>query len=291
MLEGDVDHKKMKFYIDRPEVPIVDAKNCHECPPGTKKLRLDRPFKRRFTLKNDGNLPLEITGISIQNLGCEGYGFSIDEDCTGFTLDPNQEHDLEIKFIPDMSLTYFTRTLMISTNQGNFEFEIHVKMPFKNLYDNFDIYHFKTRAYIKVISYLIIIGMIFMCYKLLKESISTGKPKSGKSWRLHGQEILNYKHPNEIFENIISVKHTFAPMIPATKLMVAKKAPLKIEKPIRTSKTPLKHNEFKEETAVNLNKFEDSDGDNTRGMKFIEETKRVSAAKKKQLKAANIEVF
>lgn len=250
---------------------MVETVKCEECPPGTKKLRLDRPFRRRFTLKNDGNLPLQVTGISIQNSGCEGYGFRV-EDCNEFTLEPNQEHELEITFIPDMSLTYFTRTLGITTNQGIFEFELHVRMPFKHLYDNFDIYHFKTKFYIKIACYLIILGMAAMCYKSAKEVLFKGHRKQTPALHIYGQDNLNYKHPNEIFENVISVKHNLGSMIPAaaSKMFVTKKAPLKPEKPVRTSKTPIKHNEFKEETAVNLNKFEDSDNENYRGMKFEE---------------------
>ncbi len=268
----------MKFYIDRSEVPIVDATNCETCPPGTKKLRLDRPFRRRFTLKNDGNLPLHIMGISIQNLGCEGYGLFI-EGCGEFELESNQEKDLEIKFIPDLSLSYFIRTIVISTNQGNFEFEIHVKMPFKNLYDNFDLYHFKTKSYIKILSYLVIAVMVVTCYKLFKEEFFTDKNVKRLRWRLTGQETLNFTHPNEIFESVLSVKHTLAPVIPAAKLLTAKKVLMKPEKP---TKALIKQNEYKEETAINLNKFEDSDGENLRGMKFIEPGRKHDAKRQKK---------
>ena len=249
----------MKFYIDRTEIPVVEAMKCAECPPGTKKLSLDRPFKRKFTLKNDGNLPIHVTGISIQNLGCTGYGFAI-ENCRAFNLEPGHEQELEITFTPDMSLTYFTRTLILYTNQGMFEFELHVKMPFKHLYDNFDIYHFKSKLYIKLMSCAAILGVLVICYKLFKEVYSRSMSKRRKAWQIQGQETLNYKHPNELLENIVTVKHNLGPTISAPKLILAKKPAQKVEKPVRTSKTPVKQNEFKEGTAVNLNRFEDSDG-------------------------------
>lgn len=281
----------MKFYIDKSEIPMIEVVRCAECPPGTKKLRLDKPFRRKFTLKNDGNLPLKVTGISIQSLGCEGYGFSI-EECQGFDLEPNQEHDLELKFIPDMSLTYFTRTLEISTNQGTFEFEIHVKLPFKNLYDNFDIYHFKSKFYVKVISYVIIIAMAVICAKVGKDLLFRKQSRGGKKWELQGDESLNYKYPNEIFESTVPIKHNFTPIIPVAKMIVPKKPVVKVEKNVRASKTPVKQNEFKEETAINLKKFEDSDGDNAGEIKIVGgRRKKASSKHKKETKPSPPEVL
>lgn len=270
----------MKFYIDKNEVPIVEAVKCADCPLGTKRYNLERPFKRKFTLKNDGNLPIHVTAISIQNLGCSGYGFSI-ENCRGFNLEPGHEQDLEIVLTPDMSLTYFTRTLILYTNQGIFEFEIHVKMPFRNLYDNFDTYNFKPKLFIKLLSCAAILGVALICYKLVKEIRNQSELRKRKAWNIQGQESLNYKHPNEILENIVTVKHNLGPTILAPKLILTKKPTQKAEKVARASKTPIKQNEYKEGTTVNLNKFEDSD--NLSGeIKVVERAKKKSQYKQQK---------
>ena len=73
--------------------------------------------KRSFTARNTGDLPIYITGFSVNGLPCEGYGFKI-LNCGPFHLPPNGTRKIDIAFTPDFTLARIQRTLIIETSLG-----------------------------------------------------------------------------------------------------------------------------------------------------------------------------
>ncbi|XP_055593274.1 transmembrane protein 131 homolog [Uranotaenia lowii] len=71
--------------------------------------------KRSFTARNYGEVPIAISGIRVEDLLCEGYGFKV-LDCWPFELQPNASKKIEIAFSPDFTLARVTRTLNFDTN-------------------------------------------------------------------------------------------------------------------------------------------------------------------------------
>ncbi|XP_055639721.1 transmembrane protein 131 homolog isoform X2 [Toxorhynchites rutilus septentrionalis] len=71
--------------------------------------------KRSFTARNYGEVPITISGIRVEDILCEGYGFKI-LDCSPFELLPNASKKIEIAFSPDFTLARVTRTLNFDTN-------------------------------------------------------------------------------------------------------------------------------------------------------------------------------
>lgn len=71
--------------------------------------------KRSFTARNYGEVPIAISGIRVEDILCEGYGFKI-LDCSPFELLPNASKKIEIAFSPDFTLARVTRTLNFDTN-------------------------------------------------------------------------------------------------------------------------------------------------------------------------------
>lgn len=71
--------------------------------------------KRVFTAKNAGQLPITITGISINSENCSGHGFVV-LNCAPFLLLPNQTHKIEISFVPDFTMSRIERKLIFSTD-------------------------------------------------------------------------------------------------------------------------------------------------------------------------------
>ncbi|KAL1398708.1 hypothetical protein pipiens_008754 [Culex pipiens pipiens] len=71
--------------------------------------------KRSFTARNYGEVPIAISGIRVEDILCEGYGFKV-LDCAPFELQPNASKKIEIAFSPDFTLARVTRTLNFDTN-------------------------------------------------------------------------------------------------------------------------------------------------------------------------------
>lgn len=73
--------------------------------------------KRSFTARNTGELPIYISGFTINGLPCEGYGFRI-LNCAAFHLQPNGTRKIDIAFTPDFTLARVHRILGIDTSLG-----------------------------------------------------------------------------------------------------------------------------------------------------------------------------
>lgn len=71
--------------------------------------------KRTFTAKNTGDEPVEVFGMYINGLRCEGFGFKV-LDCWHFRLPPNTSKKIEILFTSDFTLAKITRLLTIETS-------------------------------------------------------------------------------------------------------------------------------------------------------------------------------
>lgn len=64
----------------------------------SKKYVFKQNVKRIFELKNNGNLPVKVMSISVENQGCSFNGFEI-SNCQGFELQPGQVHKIEVKLL------------------------------------------------------------------------------------------------------------------------------------------------------------------------------------------------
>ncbi|KAG8235500.1 hypothetical protein J437_LFUL015727, partial [Ladona fulva] len=73
--------------------------------------------KRSFTARNTGDLPVYVTGLDIDGLPCEGYGFRI-LSCGPFEMPANGTHKVEIAFTPDFTLSKVQRVLRIHSGGG-----------------------------------------------------------------------------------------------------------------------------------------------------------------------------
>lgn len=90
--------------------------------------------RRSFIARNVGEIPLEITSLSIhprqnsfsawmfgyadgESEACEGYGFRI-LNCHPFVLHPNQTHSIDIAFTPDFTLSKARSVLLLTDSTG-----------------------------------------------------------------------------------------------------------------------------------------------------------------------------
>jgi hypothetical protein len=64
----------------------------------SKKYVFKQNVKRIFEFKNNGNLPIKVNTISVENQGCSFNGFEI-SNCQGFELQPSQIHKIEVKLL------------------------------------------------------------------------------------------------------------------------------------------------------------------------------------------------
>lgn len=83
--------------------------------PGVDENAVSIQTKRSFTARNYGEVAIMISGIRVEDILCEGYGFKI-LDCSPFELPPNASKKIEIAFSPDFTLARVTRTLKFDAN-------------------------------------------------------------------------------------------------------------------------------------------------------------------------------
>ena len=56
---------------------------------------------RWVTFKNLGNLTVHVDALSIEDQGCNAFGFSIEKEfCKGFNISPKSEYTIKITFTP-----------------------------------------------------------------------------------------------------------------------------------------------------------------------------------------------
>ena len=56
---------------------------------------------RWVTFKNFGNLTVKVDALSIEDSGCNAFGFKIDKEyCNGFVIPPKSEYTIQISFTP-----------------------------------------------------------------------------------------------------------------------------------------------------------------------------------------------
>lgn len=103
---------------DTPLMFELSDKHFRECKRSAE--HLDAPpvmvtAKRTFTAKNTGDVPIEVYGMYIEGLRCEGYGFRI-LNCWKFRLPPDSSKKIEIVFTPDFTLARIDHILSIETS-------------------------------------------------------------------------------------------------------------------------------------------------------------------------------
>lgn len=98
------------------EITDKHLKSCSKFQePGVDDNTIAIQTKRSFTARNYGEVPITISGIRVEDILCEGYGFKV-LDCSPFELQPNASKKIEIAFSPDFTLARVTRTLNFDTN-------------------------------------------------------------------------------------------------------------------------------------------------------------------------------
>jgi hypothetical protein len=163
---------------------------------------------RYFTIQNLGNLPLHFEKISIEQLGCSGYGFEI-VNCDAFSLFPNQNYLLEISFSPDFTMNKISRILYFSTKNEIYRLNLEAEIPeIKSLIEKSSIQFNNLNSNFKLIEILSFFTLIFFIKSLLNSSsyIKKMKEKAKGAWKLvDGSEIYELRDQNSVvsFENEI----------------------------------------------------------------------------------------
>ena len=89
--------------------------------------------RRSFKLKNTGQTSLYVSGFSIEDEPCEGYGFKVLDGCDGFSLNPDEHREIDIAFTPDFTLSQVSRTLSLhstlSPPQRTLNFTMSATLP------------------------------------------------------------------------------------------------------------------------------------------------------------------
>jgi hypothetical protein len=122
-LTGQAAYAQLKFGNRKPgsESPLMFEladKHLKDCKDKSRKyLSPNLTFKRSFTARNIGDLPIYIHGFSINGLRCEGYGFSV-LNCGPFELPVNGTRKIDVAFTPDFTLAKIERTLRVESSLG-----------------------------------------------------------------------------------------------------------------------------------------------------------------------------
>lgn len=98
-----------------------------------REFKVKTSHKRIFTIRNSGNMPLNVTSLSIADRGCEGFGLVI-KNCQNFTLNPRHTQRIIIEYQSSLSLILLKKSLVFETSTGPQSFLLSVELPFGSLY-------------------------------------------------------------------------------------------------------------------------------------------------------------
>ena len=71
-------------------------------------------IKKVIKIKNEGNLPVKINKINIDNVECESFGIKI-LDCGMITLRSGESKNLEVLIKPDFNFYYIEKEIVFFT--------------------------------------------------------------------------------------------------------------------------------------------------------------------------------
>lgn len=157
---------------------------------------------RYFKIKNVGNLPLHFQRLSIEKLGCSGYGFEI-INCGAFSLLPNQNYILEITFSPDFTMNKISHILSFYTSKDIYRLNLEAEIPeIRSSIERFSMRFNKLNTNYKLIEIISFLTLILFIKSLLKSSSYTKfmKNKTKGVWKLvEASELYELKDQNSVF--------------------------------------------------------------------------------------------
>ena len=86
-------------------------------------VRRRKTHTRIFTIKNVGDMSLNIKSISVDYRGCSAYGIDI-ITCGNFSLDPHKEYNITIKYTTSFAISSIQRQIVFFTEAGHLTFEL-----------------------------------------------------------------------------------------------------------------------------------------------------------------------
>ena len=101
-------------------------------------------LSRTITLRNSGKMKMKINKISIENLGCEGYGMKILQ-CEQFSLRPAENIDIDIIISPNFNLFMIERKIFFYSDYQTIILYVVIKinddlLKMQNTFINYKIY-------------------------------------------------------------------------------------------------------------------------------------------------------
>lgn len=149
-----------------------------------------------------GNLPLHFQRMSIEQSGCSGYGFEI-INCESFSLLPNQNYVLEIKFAPDFTMNKISRILSFYTDKDVYSLNLEAEIPeIRSSIEKFSMKFNKLNSNYKLIEIVSFLTLILFIKSLMKSSSYTKfmKNKTKGVWKLvEASELYELKDQNSVF--------------------------------------------------------------------------------------------
>lgn len=91
--------------------------------------KVRKEHERAYMIKNTGNMPLSVTGITIDGRGCKASGLAI-KNCEPFTLNPQQQRGIIISYSASLAIASSQHSLTFITKSGPQTFTLWVKLPF-----------------------------------------------------------------------------------------------------------------------------------------------------------------
>ena len=113
-LTFDLTEKYLR-YCDRATSPSTSTATSTSTSNNAPDNSVSVTIKKTFTARNHGDVPIDVFGMYIENLPCEGFGYRI-FDCYNFRIQPNSAKKIEIAYTPDFTLTHVTKMLKFETS-------------------------------------------------------------------------------------------------------------------------------------------------------------------------------
>ena len=150
-------------------------------------------ISRIFTVKNIGNMVVNVKKVSIEQCGCYCHGFHV-VNCTSFAVKPNEEFDIMVLFYPDLIegnkkkrfLLFFNDKVEVFWLEVNYPAEILNKIP------NYNYYYNDLLPQLEKIRVLTILASLLVIYRVFSRFLQYFKRRKEKiEFNHHDGEDLN----------------------------------------------------------------------------------------------------
>ena len=161
-------------------------------------------IKKVIKIKNNGNLPVNVSNTTVKDSGCESYGIRL-SNCNSFSLNPNESMKLIVSITPDFNFYFIEKEILFKTTHETISIKVIISISTDILIDKNKLFNFdnlKNYGIFYMSGSITIIFVILYILNQYKEELKDSENNKKEVLDfVSGKEIIQ-KYPHLRYENL-----------------------------------------------------------------------------------------